>query len=78
MTDFERLFQALTRGDVRFIIIGGFAAILHGSTRLTLDLDVVYARDPENLKRLATALSPYQPYPRGAPPGLPRACGRSS
>lgn len=71
MSDFEKLFQALGRGGVQFIIIGGFAAILHGSTHLTIDLDIAYSRDPENLKRLASALAPFQPYPRGAPPGLP-------
>ncbi len=38
---------------------------------MTYDVDVVYARDLENLHRLATTLKPYQPYLRGAPPGLP-------
>lgn len=71
MSDFEKLFQALGRSGVRFIVIGGFAATLHGSAHLTLDLDIVYSRDPENLKRLVSALAPFQPYLRGAPPGLP-------
>jgi predicted nucleotidyltransferase len=56
---------------VRFILIGGGAATVHGSARLTLDVDVVYARDPDNSNRLVAALSPHQPYLRGAPPGLP-------
>jgi hypothetical protein len=38
---------------------------------LTLDVDVVYDRSPENMSRLADALAPYEPYPRGAPTGLP-------
>jgi hypothetical protein len=38
---------------------------------LTYDVDIVYARNPEDLRRLAAALQPYQPYLRGAPPGLP-------
>jgi len=38
---------------------------------VTYDLDVVYARDPANLKRLAEALHDLSPYLRGAPPGLP-------
>ena len=71
MSDFEKLFQALGRGDVQFIVIGGFAAILHGSAHLTEDLDIAYSRETDNLKRLASALAPFQPYPRGAPPGLP-------
>lgn len=71
MSDFERLFQTLGESGVKFIVIGGFAAILHGSAHLTLDLDIAYSRDPDNLKRLAAALAPFKPYPRGAPPGLP-------
>ena len=39
----------------------------HGSPRLTNDVDVVYGRDDENLRRLAAALAPHQPYLRGAP-----------
>ena len=44
---------------------------LHGALRTTLDLDVVYARDADNITRLVQALAPYAPYLRGAPPGLP-------
>lgn len=69
-TDFERAFAALVDGGVEFVIVGGLAATVHGSARLTHDLDVVYARSQENLERLARALEPYSPYLRGAPPGL--------
>src|SRR5712692_2314754 len=41
------------------------------SAHVTVDLDVVYRRTPENIARLAGALEPLQPYLRGAPPGLP-------
>ena len=47
------------------------AAIIHGSARLTYDVDVVYARSRDNIKRLAASLAPFAPYLRGAPPGLP-------
>jgi len=43
----------------------------HGSPRSTQDLDVVYHRHRENLRRIVGALSPHGPYHRGAPPGLP-------
>jgi predicted nucleotidyltransferase len=69
--NFQGLLPLLVRNSVRFIVIGGGAAIAHGSARATYDVDVVYARDLENLNRLATALQPHQPYLRGAPPGLP-------
>jgi hypothetical protein len=71
MTDFKALLRTLTEGGVEFILIGGVAATVHGSSRLTRDVDVVYRRTRENIGRLVTALLPYQPYLRGAPPGLP-------
>lgn len=71
MTDFSALFKALAESEGRFVLVGGVAATLHGSARLTQDVDIVYARDPENLARLVRALGPLQPYLRGAPTGLP-------
>ncbi|MDP6040193.1 MAG: nucleotidyltransferase [Candidatus Latescibacteria bacterium] len=71
MTDFPKLLQVLSEYRVEFIIIGGAAAIVHGSSRLTQDLDVVYHRSQENITRLANALQEQKPYLRGAPPGLP-------
>ena len=56
---------------MEFIIVGGAAATIHGSARVTQDLELVYARTPENIARLAAALAPHSPYLRGAPPGLP-------
>jgi hypothetical protein len=71
VTDFERLFHLLGDSGVDFILVGGMAAAVHGSSRLTQDLDIVYSRDRANLERLVAALAPYHPYLRGAPPGLP-------
>jgi predicted nucleotidyltransferase len=69
--NFRDLLPLLLRHQVRFILIGGGAAMAHGSARLTHDVDVVYARDADNLQRLVTALAAHRPYLRGAPPGLP-------
>lgn len=71
MTNFEALLRALTREGVDFILVGGLAAVAHGSARLTQDVDVVYSREPENLQRLVTSLQDHAPYLRDAPPGLP-------
>ena len=71
MTDFERLLGVLSTSGVDFVIVGGVAATIHGSARLTSDLDVVYSRKRENIARLVTSLRPLDPYLRGAPPGLP-------
>jgi predicted nucleotidyltransferase len=71
MTDFRDLLNALKGGGVEFILVGGMAAIAHGSARVTQDLDIVYRRNPENLAKVALALKNFHPYLRGAPPGLP-------
>jgi hypothetical protein len=71
LTDFRALLELLTKAQVEFILIGGGAATAHGSVRLTVDVDVVYKRSPENIARLVAALAPLSPYLRGAPPGLP-------
>lgn len=71
MTPLERLLTALHKARVEYIIVGGVAARAHGSARLTDDLDISYARSPANLARVITALAPFSPYLRGAPPGLP-------
>ncbi len=71
MTDFKALLEALVDADVEFVLVGGLAAIAHGSARLTQDIDIVYARHEGNLEKLADSLAPHEPYLRGAPPGLP-------
>lgn len=71
MKDFTSALEALASGGVDFIIVGGIAAVLHGAARPTYDLDIVYARTPDNLTRLVATLASSKPYLRGAPPGLP-------
>ena len=71
MTDFARLIQLLADGGVEHILVGGVAATIHGSTRLTRDVDVVYRRSDANISRIVTALAPHHPYLCGAPKGLP-------
>jgi hypothetical protein len=71
MNNFELLLDALASSGVSFVIIGGVAATVHGSARLTSDLDIVYDRSRENLARVVAALTPLKPYLRGAPAGLP-------
>ncbi len=71
MTEFGRLLPVLIQGNVRFILIGGVAAAVHGSARATFDIDVVYDRDPQNIERLVRTMQEFKPYPRGAPEGLP-------
>jgi hypothetical protein len=53
----DEIFACLDRHDVRYVLIGGLAAVLHGSPLPTLDADICPAQDRPNLERLATALS---------------------
>lgn len=67
----QPLLELLDRHAVDFIAIGGIAGIVHGSAHPTFDFDVVYARDEQNLKRMAAALTELGVTLRGAPPDLP-------
>jgi hypothetical protein len=78
MTDFQALLSTLAGHEVAFIVVGGAAAIAHGASRLTQDLDIVYQRSPENVDRLVAALRAHHPYLRGAPQGLPFLWDRST
>ena len=69
--NFKEILPLLLRNRVDFIVVGGGAAIVHGSARATYDVDLLYARDPDNIRNLVAALRPHQPYLRGAPAGLP-------
>jgi hypothetical protein len=71
MTNFAALLQRLVHAQVEFVVIGGIAVLTHGHVRATLDLDICYARTPENLERLERAIAPIHPRLRGAPEGLP-------
>ena len=76
--DFDpvRILAALQEAGVRFILVGGMAAILHGDVGVTIDLDVAPEREPGNLDRLATALRALGARIRasGEPEGLPFDC----
>jgi hypothetical protein len=50
------LLRRLVDADVDFVVIGGIAAIAHGSPQFTRDLDIAYAGDEDNLQRLGEVL----------------------
>jgi hypothetical protein len=52
----REILTALERHGVKYLIIGGFGAQLHGATRLTKDLDLCPAWSHNNFDRLASAL----------------------
>lgn len=54
--DAERIFEVLARHHVAYVVIGGFAAVLHGLARATEDVDITPSAQGDNLQRLALAL----------------------
>ena len=48
--------RALSSEKADYILIGGFAVILHGLSRLTADIDIFIKPDAENLERVKKAL----------------------
>jgi hypothetical protein len=67
----ENVIRLLGRQRVRYVLIGGLAAITHGAPLITQDVDLCYARDDMNLRRLAGALVEVHAELRVADPGLP-------
>ena len=68
MTDIPELLRVLVGHRVDFIVVGGVAATMHGSARVTQDLDVVYDRSDDNLGRLVAALARQMPGVSVEPP----------
>lgn len=54
--DPDRLLRTLSAHRVKFVLIGGIAAVAHGSPLPTTDLDITPERSRDNLERLAAAL----------------------
>lgn len=50
------VFESFQRHDVRYLVIGGIAAILYGVPRATFDLDILIEATPDNAKQLLDAL----------------------
>ena len=55
------ILKRLNEFGVRYILVGGMAANIHGSTITTMDCDIVVSLDAENLLKLAQALSVFSP-----------------
>jgi hypothetical protein len=69
--DPEAVIRLFGRHRVRYVLVGGLAAVTHGAPLVTQDIDVCYAREPDDLERLATALREVHAYLRGVDPDLP-------
>jgi hypothetical protein len=78
--DLPRLLEVLDRHHVAYVLIGGLAAVYHGSPFPTEDADITPQTDRANLIRLAAALSELNARVRTEPEpeGLPFACDADS
>jgi hypothetical protein len=56
LDDLRRICAALDAAGARYVLIGGFAVILHGGERTTKDVDLLVDPAPDNIARLKTAL----------------------
>jgi predicted nucleotidyltransferase len=65
------LLRRLEDASVEFVVIGGIAAIAHGSPQITQDLDIVFATDEANLERLGRALTGLNARLRGVAEDVP-------
>ncbi|MCP4681952.1 MAG: nucleotidyltransferase family protein [Desulfobacterales bacterium] len=52
----QDVFKSFQQHDVKYLVIGGIASILHGVPRATFDLDILIKASPENARRLLDAL----------------------
>ena len=50
------VFASFQRHDVKYLVIGGIASILHGVPRATFDLDILILANQDNADRLLKAL----------------------
>ncbi|HEU4655233.1 MAG TPA: nucleotidyltransferase [Steroidobacteraceae bacterium] len=70
MTELNQLLQRLCDADIEFVIVGGFAAMLHGSSMLTRDLDVCALLTDVNVAKLRDTFRDLHPTHRFTPQKL--------
>jgi predicted nucleotidyltransferase len=71
MDEIKEGLKLLAKYQVNCVIVGGVAAWANGSSQVTFDVDVCYARDAPNLEKLTQALQSVKATLRGAPKDIP-------
>lgn len=64
MSLFAPIFRALHDGDVRYVVVGGVAAVLHGYPRLTVDVDLIVDLESEEATKAINVLTALGLVPR--------------
>ncbi len=70
MQNFSQLLQRLADAGLEFVLVGGFAAVAHGSFHLTRDVDICAVLTEENVAKLRQALGEWNPKHRLTPQKL--------
>lgn len=78
MPNLESITCRLVEAKVEFVLCGGLAAFLQGSSILTRDVDVVCDFGHENIRRLFEAVKDLHPYHRMMPGRIPFALGQAT
>lgn len=61
MQDLQALLKLLIQSPVDFVLVGGYAAVLHGSNQITRDIDICIIYSPEQIFLLREILKPFHP-----------------
>jgi len=61
MQNFEKILELLIDNEVEFVLVGGFAATVHGVTLLTHDIDVCVPFNVENAGKIISAFKEHHP-----------------
>ena len=67
MQDFKQLLQRLADSGLEFVIVGGYAAVTHGSSLVTRDLDICMVLSNESVEKLRAVLAQWNPKHRMTP-----------
>ena len=70
MKSLSQLLQRLAESGVDFVVVGGFAGVLHGSALVTRDLDICAVLTPENIESLRATLKDLNPRHRMTPQNI--------
>lgn len=70
MKNLNDLLVLLAKSEIPFVVVGGFAGVLHGSTLVTRDLDLCTVLTSENIEKLRNVLKDFHPKHRMTPQRL--------
>lgn len=61
MQNLQSLLKFLVASPIDFVLVGGFAAVLHGCNQTTRDIDICLVLSPEEIQSLRDVLAPISP-----------------